>query len=149
MPAVIIRITPYASWKFVRRKVLCRKYPRLTRAVYPDRFGREVSQTRTRIVGGKEVNRSGTSQMTNICWSERADLPATLEGPPTYEIPESRKALLTEELEKRKTGGELVSFGFSASNAFGGWIPLHHRSESAIQPEKSSPRLFERSPQAM
>ena len=74
--------------------------------------------------------------------SRSEDLPARLEGPPTYEIPESRKALLTKELEKRKTGGELVSFGFSASNACNGWIPLHHRSGSAIQPEKSSsPRV--------
>jgi hypothetical protein len=146
MPAAIISITPSTPWKCIRRKVLCRKYPRLTRAVYPDTFGREASQTRTQIVGEKEANWSGTSQMTNICRTERVDLPATFEGPPTYEIPESRKALLTGELEKRKTGGELISFGFSASNACSGWIPLHYRSASAIQP---SPRISGRSPQAM
>ena len=73
--------------------------------------------------------------------TKTADLPAKFEGPPTYEILELRKALLTEELEKRKTGGELVSFGFSASNACSSWIPLHHLSGSAIQPDKSSPRV--------
>lgn len=69
--------------------------------------------------------------------TRRADPPETLEGAQTYETPESRKALLTEELEKRKTGGELVSFGFSASNACSDCIPLHHRSGNAIQNKSS------------
>lgn len=47
---------------------------------------------------------------------------------------------LTEELEKRVETRVFVSFGFSASNASGGWIPLHHRSQSEIQPEMQSPR---------
>ena len=126
-------------WKCIRRKVLCRTYPRLKRAGYLDRFGKGVSRTRTRILEEREANRSGNeSNGKYMLLTRRADPPVTLEGAQTYESPESRKALLKEELEKERRGKELVSFGFSASNACSGCIPLHHRSGSAIQ---KSPRV--------